>query len=218
MSYSWLCESFHTKHRKCNNPSPVNTEEGCEGPSFDVELCKDDKVCKKTKRIKPADYARKKCEEFSKTLSILDPLGSGLQAPHEEGRLWVACAIFCRRKDNGSYYSPRLDLNDLGSDPYFPDGTWCHHNGKHNYYCMNHHCRPEHFQGAKSALDLPEDLELPQNALPKALPLPDLILRYLSLGSDGKPLLTTIKPEEASERVLEDGWASKDYLDIPQPM
>lgn len=59
------------------------------------------------------------------------------------GRLWVACSIFCRRNDNGSYYSPRFDLNDLGNDPYFPDGTLCHHNSKHNYYCMNHHCHPE---------------------------------------------------------------------------
>lgn len=59
------------------------------------------------------------------------------------GRLWVACAIFCRRKDNGQYYTPRLDLNDLGVDPYFPDGTWCHSDGKHSYYCQNHHCLPE---------------------------------------------------------------------------
>ena len=55
----------------------------------------------------------------------------------------MACAIFCRRKDNGQYYTPRLDLNDLGVDPYFLDGTWCHNDGKHNYYCQNHHCLPE---------------------------------------------------------------------------
>lgn len=47
------------------------------------------------------------------------------------------------KKDNGQYYTPRLDLNDLGVDPYFPDGTWCHSDGKQNYYCQNHHCLPE---------------------------------------------------------------------------
>ncbi|KAJ8880452.1 hypothetical protein PR048_016922 [Dryococelus australis] len=35
--------SFQTRKRTCDNPKPVNTEEGCEGPSFDVLLCKDDK-------------------------------------------------------------------------------------------------------------------------------------------------------------------------------
>lgn len=39
-----LFSGYHTKHRQCNNPTPVNTEEGCEGSSFEVELCKDDKV------------------------------------------------------------------------------------------------------------------------------------------------------------------------------
>lgn len=58
-------------------------------------------------------------------------------------RLWMGCAIFCRRKDTKSYYTPRLDLNDLGVDPYFPDGTWCHHDGKMNHYCLQHHCLPE---------------------------------------------------------------------------
>jgi len=55
----------------------------------------------------------------------------------------MGCAIFCRRKGTGSYYTPRLDLNDLGVDPYFPDGTWCHNDGTSNYFCLQHHCLPE---------------------------------------------------------------------------
>lgn len=30
--------------RTCNNPKPVNTDEGCEGPKNEAVLCKDDKV------------------------------------------------------------------------------------------------------------------------------------------------------------------------------
>jgi hypothetical protein len=26
-------------------------------------------------------------------------------------------------------------LNDLGLDPYFPDGTWCHVEESQNYFC-----------------------------------------------------------------------------------
>jgi len=55
----------------------------------------------------------------------------------------MGCAIFCRRKDTGSYYTPRIELNDLGVNPYFPDGTWCHNDGISNYYCLQHHCLPE---------------------------------------------------------------------------
>lgn len=59
------------------------------------------------------------------------------------GRLWTACAIFCKRKNSDTFYSPRLDLNDLNVDPYFPDGTWCHTSTKQNYFCLQHQCVPE---------------------------------------------------------------------------
>lgn len=58
-------------------------------------------------------------------------------------RLWTACAIFCKRKGSDTFYSPRLDLNDLKVDPYFPDGTWCHTSGKQSYYCLEHLCLPD---------------------------------------------------------------------------
>lgn len=39
---------YMAKRRTCNNPRPINTEDGCEGNSYEVVLCKDDKVCKIT--------------------------------------------------------------------------------------------------------------------------------------------------------------------------
>lgn len=68
------------------------------------------------------------------------------------GRLWMSCAIFCRRKDTGSYYTPRLDLNDMGVNAYFPDGTWCHSDSSGSYYCQQRHCLPEARSSWLSAL------------------------------------------------------------------
>nr|CAD7413736.1 unnamed protein product [Timema poppensis] len=116
---------------------PVAVQETQEVHSIPVMLCK------KAKRRTAAQYGTTACGQFSKLLPELDPGGAGLQAPHEEARLWMGCAVFCRRKDTGTYYTPRLELNDLGVDPYFPDGTWCHNDGTNNYYCLHHHCLPE---------------------------------------------------------------------------
>lgn len=55
----------------------------------------------------------------------------------------MGCSVFCRRKDTGSFYTPRLDVSNLRVDPYFPDGTWCHTADNDNYYCLNHVCTPE---------------------------------------------------------------------------
>lgn len=35
---------IQTRHRECDNPKPQNTDEGCEGSSYDKVLCKDDRV------------------------------------------------------------------------------------------------------------------------------------------------------------------------------
>ena len=84
------------RKRTCTNPTPVNTDEGCDGNSFDIVLCKDDQICAKKKRQNSVQFASNKCKEFSKLLPELDPSGKGLQAPHEPIRLWMGCAIFCR--------------------------------------------------------------------------------------------------------------------------
>ena len=57
-------------------------------------------------------------------------------------RLWVGCAIFCK-KSVGIYYTPRVELNDFDVSPYFPDGTRCHEENGLNYYCIQRHCLPE---------------------------------------------------------------------------
>lgn len=35
---------YQIRRRKCTNPTPVNTDEGCEGPGFEVLVCDDNKV------------------------------------------------------------------------------------------------------------------------------------------------------------------------------
>lgn len=55
----------------------------------------------------------------------------------------MGCAIFCKRIDSNSFITPRVELNDLGISPYFPDGTWCYNESGVNYYCLHHHCLPE---------------------------------------------------------------------------
>lgn len=62
---------------------------------------------------------------------------------YSPARMWMGCAVFCRRASGGGFYAPRVELNDVGKDPYFPDGTWCHNDGNQDYYCLQHHCLPE---------------------------------------------------------------------------
>lgn len=33
----------------------------------------------------------------------------------------------------------------IGVDPYFSDGTYCHTDREHDYYCHQHHCLPESY-------------------------------------------------------------------------
>ncbi|GLH04748.1 A disintegrin and metalloproteinase with thrombospondin motifs 3 [Gryllus bimaculatus] len=114
---------YQARRRACDNPPPAHNARGCDGSPVDVALCSDDKLCKKKKRKSAVEYAGSACAQFAKLLPELDAGGAGLQAPHEEGRPWVACSVFCKRKDTGLFYTPRLDLNDMGVDAHFPDGT-----------------------------------------------------------------------------------------------
>lgn len=206
------------RRRFCNKPSPKNTEMGCQGLRYSVDLCRDDKLCKK-KRRSVAEFAALRCADFSERLPELDGKGGGLQAPHEPERPWMACAIFCRRKDIASYYTPRVELNDLGLDPYFPDGTWCHAEEGRNYFCRQHHCLPESFRFEKT---LPkdrrhDDIEFgPQNAHLDGLRLDNQVIKYLSLGSDGLPLLTSLS-RSIGLPPDEDEWIDKDYIELTRP-
>lgn len=37
-------KGFQNRQRDCNNPTPINTDEGCEGNSYETVLCKDNNV------------------------------------------------------------------------------------------------------------------------------------------------------------------------------
>ncbi|XP_063981651.1 A disintegrin and metalloproteinase with thrombospondin motifs adt-2 [Diachasmimorpha longicaudata] len=199
------------KRRTCRNDSASE----CKGLSFAVDLCDDSKLCEK--RITSEDFATLKCREFSARIPELDAEARGLQAPHEADRPWMGCAIFCKQRHIASYYTPRVELNDLGLDPYFPDGTWCHNNNDQDYFCLQHHCLPSDFQFAKNSLlqNNHRDLDLgPQNARPGGNEVSEEMRKYLSLGGDGSPLLK-ILPEGVSETEDGDEWVDHDYVELP---
>lgn len=207
-----------TRRRVCNKPTSENTNVRCQGLHYDVVLCKDDKLCKK-KRKSIGEFASFRCSEFSERLPELDSKGGGVQAPHEPERPWMACAIFCRRKDIASYYTPRVELNDLGLDPYFPDGTWCHAEEGQNYFCRQHHCLPESFRFEKTLLKdrRYDEIEFgPQNAHSDGLRLDNQVIKYLSLGLDGLPLLTSLS-HTIGFPADEDEWIDKDYVELTDP-
>lgn len=210
-------KGYQERRRTCDNPIPQNTDEGCDGNSYDVVLCDDTPYCGRQQRKTIIQYASKRCELFSSNLPEIDPSGKGLQAPHETHRLWMACAIFCRRQDTGAYYTPRIELNDIGMNAYFPDGTWCHNDGRKNYYCLQHHCLPENFQLGKITKDiwaLGEDIPIPGNAVPYSKDFQNLLLNYLSLDEHGRPLLTHIDEKDVNFHLKED-WPNDDYLELP---
>lgn len=186
----------------------------CDGYGHIVNLCRDDVSC--YIRRSAVDFASAKCTSFAEHLPHLGSKGSGLQAPHEHNRPWMACAIFCRTQESGSYYTPRIELNDLGLDPYFPDGTWCHRENGEDYYCRKHHCVPEDFAFVKKVVSSDQDLDFGfQNARPKENPLSEQLIRYLSLGPNGRPLLTTLIPDIGT-RSREDDWTDHDYNELPE--
>ncbi|XP_059608052.1 A disintegrin and metalloproteinase with thrombospondin motifs adt-1-like [Phlebotomus argentipes] len=203
---------FQAGKRQCTNPPPLNTDRGCDGHSFAVDLCPDDRLCRR--RRSAVDFATVKCREFSRKLPELDRKAPGMQAPHESNRLWMSCAIFCKRRDTGAYYTPRLELNDLGIDPYFPDGTWCHREGGEEYFCRQHHCLPESFHLKKTdPWLLGEDIPLPGNAWPTSEPIDENLLKYHSLDAQGRPLLTHLSAQDVPDSAP--NWTDdNDYLDL----
>ncbi|KAJ8935149.1 hypothetical protein NQ314_012967, partial [Rhamnusium bicolor] len=168
------------KRRFCNNPTPLNTDQGCEGSSVEFGLCNDNK-----------------------------------QYNIFTARVWMGCAIFCKRADSGSFYTPRIELNDLGVTPYFPDGTWCHREKNLNYYCIQHHCLPENFKFTKSD-GTGEDIPFSQNAYPLH-EIPQEIKDYFSLGPNGKPIKTTLSTG-SNKPPREEDWETKDYIEVPELM
>ncbi|KAH9641603.1 hypothetical protein HF086_009206, partial [Spodoptera exigua] len=202
---------FRERRRVCMKPS----SDACHGASYDV-------VCGKKTRVGASELASRKCAEYSSLLPELDPRGGGLQAPHDPTRMWMGCAVFCRRASGGGFYAPRVELNDAGKDPYFPDGTWCHNDGSQDYYCLQHHCLPENFKmnAQWHIWELPsEDVSGPFNA--RALSTPDdeaaaaAIKAYLSLDNAGVPITRSALPPQIPEEP-EENWEVIDYVDVPK--
>ncbi|XP_059048068.1 A disintegrin and metalloproteinase with thrombospondin motifs adt-2-like [Achroia grisella] len=206
---------FRERRRSCSS------QIDCDGTAYDVVLCDDSKVCGKKTRVSANELASRKCSEFAMKLPELDPRGGGLQAPHDPTRMWMGCAVFCRRSMGGGFYAPRVELNDAGLDPYFPDGTWCHHDGNHDYYCLQHHCLPENFKMTTQwhIWELPsEDIGGPFNARARTAPEDDevaaAIRSYLSLDAQGVPLVRSAFPPNIPEE-SEHNWEVIDYIDLP---
>ncbi|KAJ8975003.1 hypothetical protein NQ317_013313 [Molorchus minor] len=235
----------HTmKRRFCNNPAPVHTDRGCEGPSVEFGLCIDDEICNK-KKVVAVDYASDRCQEFSKLLPELDSEGAGLQAPHEEGidiydvSGWGA-QFSAGEKIPEAFYTPRIELNDLGVTPYFPDGTWCHKEEnlqlllytaplftRNNLLFFNFNksvlSRGYKFKGSATFNDnfrftkselVDDDIPFAQNAFPHN-EIPQEIKDYLSLGPDGKPIKTTLSLTSVKSP-KDDVWETKDYIEVPE--
>lgn len=201
------------KRRQCSQT------DACQGTGYDVVLCDDIKVCGKKTRVGANELASRKCAEYAILLSELDPRGGGLQAPHDPTRMWMGCAIFCRRAAGGGFYAPRVELNDVGMDPYFPDGTWCHYDGTNNYYCLQHHCLPENFKMTAQyhIWELPgEDISGAFNARALASnDYSDSLRAYLTIDDKGVPIARSAFPPQLPADNARD-WEVIDYVDIPK--
>ena len=206
------------RRRVCREPLGKKTKSSCPGLAHEALLCSDDKIC--DHRVDVLKFAALKCLKLGEFLSELDVEGGGLQAQHEITRPWMACSVFCKRRDIAAYYTPRIELNDLNLDPYFPDGTWCHNEDDEDYFCRMHHCLPKNLRFSKdsfSKYDNNEDLVVgPQNAMPgELLKIPEELVKYLSLGIDGQPLAEKLPERFGTTPGGEDEWSNKDYFEIP---
>ncbi|GFX62562.1 a disintegrin and metalloproteinase with thrombospondin motifs adt-1 [Trichonephila clavipes] len=156
--------------RYCNNPKPKNTEKYCEGDNLRIHFCDDSKLCKKY--VEPVDYAKQRCEFFSKYVPDITPVG--VQVKYNEKRQWQSCAVYCKMK-TGTWYTPRQEFNDRGIDTFFPEGTWCHNDGRTDYFCQNRLCQPPPVKGRAlipgnhypRGLDPEVDVPVLNNAHPK---------------------------------------------------
>lgn len=137
------CKSACLKASKGVQPITRSCIKGsiCDDNFLNLEVCDDKKICPTRKTV--VEFGTQKCREFSRKLNNVDSKGLGLQAYYEPLKLWMPCTIFCKHKNNTSYFTPRVELNNLGIDGYFPDGTWCHREGNVDYYCLHHHCLPQ---------------------------------------------------------------------------
>lgn len=108
--------------------------------NVDKKICDDGQICKSRRSV--ISYGTSKCQEYSRLVDVIDPNGYGLQGTLEKNDNSMACSIYCKRTNSSFYFSPKIHLNELGLNPYYPDGTLCHSEGKVRYYCINARCLP----------------------------------------------------------------------------
>jgi len=142
------------KRRSCEHRKQeiVYRAANCKEPYYDVILCNDSSLCTENRQTINS-FANKKCKEFDEKFGFYNlrfrlETESGWQSPHDFGKPWIACTIHCQKKDTSGksvYYAPYLELLNIGIDPSFPDGTWCHKQDDQNYYCQQHYCLPERY-------------------------------------------------------------------------
>ncbi|XP_077499772.1 A disintegrin and metalloproteinase with thrombospondin motifs adt-1-like [Amblyomma americanum] len=212
---------FSRDRRRCDRPKPRNTAVTCSGDALRTRLCDDSKIC--PRRENPVAYATRKCSEW-KTL-VRDISSKGAQVRHNPSRPWQACAIYCKITD-GPWYTPRTELNDLGGS-FFPDGSWCHNDGRRDFYCQNHVCQPEPSKTASSkgrSLWLLQDVDVEprfQNARPlsslRALPTPvyDAAFVYNEDTSQPVGVVQATRVDVSLDESEDQEYADKDYVTLP---
>lgn len=111
-------------------------------------------------------------------------------------------------------------MNDLGG-AFFPDGTWCHNDGRRDFYCQNHVCQTADAPRGRS-LSLTDTLFLEEPVVPnerqfasltRLASLPDSAsIVYDKQQRDG-PLAVGIvqTPDDADDQ----GYVDNDYVTVP---
>ncbi|XP_067214567.1 A disintegrin and metalloproteinase with thrombospondin motifs adt-2-like isoform X2 [Linepithema humile] len=139
-------KGIKVKRRSCTHENDKMTR--CEGSYYDIVLC-NGSFCPEN-RTTISKLTTNKCIKFSRIMkraayNVELEAGPGVQVPYNVAEPWKACTIHCRRKNSSTIYAPRLEMLNLNIDPYYTDGTWCHHKDGLDYYCRQHYCLPERY-------------------------------------------------------------------------
>jgi len=202
-------KGYVTKTRTCITPQSSSST--CSGHSKEVNLCHNPEC---GGYVVASNFADKQCRTFRKKSNRLKLLirSIGKQPKYKRDRVDTACTIHCRMTKNGAWYAPVLELNDLDTSVYFPDGTWCHNDGDSDYYCRDHQCVSSH-RGAR-AESLP-DLGFSNNARPDGdNSISQEVEKYFTLDEHDEPLSSNAHPKENNE-AKEEEWHDIDYINIP---
>ncbi len=97
---------------------------------------------------------------------------------------------------------------------FFPDGTYCHFDGKKDYYCLNRECKVEGARGSRSKNDV-NYAQVPPDAT-----IPDEVKKYFSLDEDfknTKPRKPPVISRDYINKVIEDEEKKKTEKEEEEP-